>query len=119
MSFETVTMHLRYVIAHHQTAFKIELFLLTDDPYNQLRFQRRRQVDFEGRRAWLPTAEDVVIQKLYWGQTARRGKDIEDVRKVLQVQGNTLDLVYIRHWCALQGTGDMLEKLLPSSTPPA
>src|ERR1700676_326324 len=31
MSFETITMTVRHVITHPATAFKLELFLLTDD----------------------------------------------------------------------------------------
>jgi hypothetical protein len=116
MSFETVTLHTRYVIVHHQTAFKIEIFLLTDDSYSQERFKRRRQVDFEGRRAWLPTPEDVIVQKLLWGKTARRSKDIEDVRQVLRLQMNKLDLPYIRRWCDQHGTRDLMEKLLQASS---
>jgi hypothetical protein len=117
MSFETVTMHMRYVIVHPRSAFKIELFLLADDSYHQERFRRRRQVQFEGRWASLPTPEDVVVQKVYWGQKARRAKDIEDVQQVLSVQGGKLDLTYIRHWCAMQGTRVFFEKLLDSVEP--
>jgi hypothetical protein len=112
MSFETVTMHMRYVILHPETAFKIELFLLSDDAYSQQRFARRTQVDFEGTKAWLPTAEDVVVQKLKWGSTGRRSKDIEDVRNVLRTQDH-LDFTYIRSWCDTHNTRDLLEKLLP------
>lgn len=115
MSFETVTMHTRYVITHHETAFKIELFLLTADAYSQERFKRRRHVDFEGRRAWLPTPEDVIVQKVLWGKTARRSKDIEDVQQVLGLQRENLDLTYIRHWCDRLETRDLFEKLLAST----
>jgi hypothetical protein len=45
-----------------------------------------------GRTTWLPTAEDVVVQKLRWG----RPKDLEDARDVLAVQGTeSLDMAYI------------------------
>ena len=117
MSFETVTMHMRYVIVHPQSAFKIELFLLSDDEYHRERFRRRRQVEFEGRLAWLPTAEDVVVQKVFWGQKARRSKDIEDVQQVLSVQRDKLDLEYIGLWCDKQGTRAFFEKLLQATKP--
>jgi hypothetical protein len=59
MSFETVTGSTRYVLAA-ETGFKIELFLLRDDPYDQSRFARRRQVNAERRDVWVASAEDVV-----------------------------------------------------------
>ena len=48
MSFETVTMSRRYVAEVVGTAFKIEFFLLKDDPYSQERFRRRQLV-----RRWI------------------------------------------------------------------
>jgi hypothetical protein len=115
MSFETVTMHTRHIITHPESAFKIELFLLSDDAFSQERFRRRKQVDFEGHSAWLPTAEDVVVQKVKWGKTGRRAKDIEDVLAVLKVQAGHLDLPYIRRWCDEHGTRELFEELLRSA----
>ena len=82
----------RYVILHSATAFKIELFLLTGDPHDQSRFSRRQRVDFEGHPAWLPTAEDVIIQKLRWSRGGKRAKDITDAEEVIRLQKPNLDL---------------------------
>lgn len=112
MSFETITMMSRYIIDHPATAFKIEIFLLSDDAHDQARFQRRQPVDFEGRTAWLPTAEDVVVTKLRWSKGGRRAKDVEDVRKVLAVRASQLDLVYIRQWTDVHATRELFERLL-------
>lgn len=114
LSFETITMRQKFELVHILSAFKIELFLLTEDPHNQERFRRRVKVDFEGRAAWLPTAEDVIIQKLRWSGAATRGKDIDDVLKVLQVQGRArrLDVDYIRQWTDDHGTRGIFEQLL-------
>src|SRR5437016_4318043 len=54
MSFETVTMTRRYVADVVGTPFKIEFFLLNDDPHNQERFRRRRQVTLLDRPVWIP-----------------------------------------------------------------
>jgi hypothetical protein len=112
MSFETVTMHTRHIVTHPESAFKIELFLLSEDAFSQERFRRRMQVDFEGHRVWLPTAEDVIVQKVKWAQTGRRSKDIEDVISVLKVQAGKLDLPYIRRWCDEHGSRELFEELL-------
>ena len=42
MSFETITGTSRIDLRHVATRFKIELFLLTDDPHDRERFRRRR-----------------------------------------------------------------------------
>jgi len=117
MSFETVTMTTRHLIMHPASAFKFELFLLSQDPHDQERFKRRQQVGFEGHSAWLPTPEDVIIQKLRWAKEGgpMRGKDLDDVQKVLAVQRGKLDLGYIRRWVDQHGTRSVFEQLLAAA----
>lgn len=117
MSFESVTMTTRHVITHRATAFKIELFLLSDDPHDRSRFARRRAVEFEGRVTWLPTAEDVIIQKLRWFRRGRRAKDLSDAAEVIHVQKPYLDLAYLGHWTAIHQTSDLLQDLLSRAEP--
>jgi hypothetical protein len=112
MSFETLTMKSRYVIEHPATAFTIELFLLADDKYNRLRFARRREVEFEGTRVFVPSPEDVVVMKLRWSKGGNRSKDIGDVANVLAMRRQELDLDYVRRWCDRQGTRELLERML-------
>lgn len=115
LSFETITMTTRHVILHPATAFKIELFLLTDDPHDRSRFARRRQVEFEGHPTWLPTAEDVIIQKLRWSRGGKRTKDLADAMEVVRLQKPNLDLPYIRQWTTQHQTLDLFERLLANA----
>ncbi len=113
MAFETIMMHTRHLIVHEATAFQIELFLLTDDLYNRTRFERRRAVDFEGQTAWLPSPEDVIVQKLLWSKSHHREQDIIDAAQVIRIQRRLgLDLAYIQHWTKYHGTLDLFERLL-------
>ena len=71
-------------------------------------------MDVLGRSIWLPTAEDVVVQKLRWG----RPKDLEDARDVLAVQDpETLDMTYVRRWCGNHGTQGRVDAILDSIPP--
>jgi hypothetical protein len=72
MSFESVTGTMRYIASHTGSVFKVEMFMLTADPHDAARFQRRQLVDFEGKKIWLPTPEDVVITKLRWSKGGNR-----------------------------------------------
>jgi hypothetical protein len=97
--FESVTGSLRLVARARRTPFDIELFGLTDDRHDQARFARRRFVDVLGRTVAVPTAEDVVINKLRWFARAGRRKDFEDARNVIAVQQASLDWPDIHQWC--------------------
>jgi hypothetical protein len=107
LSFETNTGTYRQIIKHTSSPFKVELFLLSNDPHDQMRFQRRVVVEAYGRRIWLPKAEDVIIMKLRWA----RGRDQDDVRAVMGVQGDKLDWPYIEAWCERHGTRALLEEI--------
>lgn len=111
VSFETVTGTTRTILEIPSLQFKIELFDLGTDSHDQERFARRRRVEFEGLETFLPTPEDVVIQKLRWCRGGNRSKDYNDVRDVMSVQGVSLDWEYLRGWCGKHGTLELLEEV--------
>lgn len=117
ISFETATLSTRHVINVPGIRFKIELFHLSDDPHNQQRFHRRCRVPVLGRLVYLPTAEDVIVTKLRWSLRLGRGKDRDDARDVIAVQGDRLDWDYIHSWCAQHGTRALLEEIRRSIPP--
>jgi hypothetical protein len=116
MSFESITGTMRYRITHRGEAFLVEIFLLSEDPHDQARFQRRVTRKIGERTAFVPRAEDVIITKLRWSRQGQRQKDIEDVKDVLSVQAGKLDHDYIRNWCDQHGTRELFERLLRESS---
>lgn len=117
LTFETITGSLRYILTSKRNkSLKVELFLLGQDPFVLERFSRRQKypVPQLGCDVWLPTAEDVIVQKLRWG----RSKDLDDARDVLAVQGpESLDMTYIENWCSQHGTLEELHRLRDSLPP--
>jgi hypothetical protein len=103
MGFGTVTMTRRYIADVTGTPFKVEFFLLGEDPHNQERFRRRTQVTLLDRLVWLPTVEDVIVTKLRWSLLGNRSKDRDDVRGVIAVQGDRIDWDYVHRWCEEHG----------------
>ena len=116
--FDTLTWGRRHVAeSTGSPPYRLEVFEVFDDPFVHAEFSRRRRVfvPMLARATWLPTAEDVVVQKLRWG----RGKDLDDARDVLAVQGpESLDMDYIRGWCQQHGTAERLTAAL-QGTPPS
>lgn len=109
VSFEMVTGTWRQIIQVPSIPFTIELFELSRDDHDQSRFSRRRRLTLLARDAWLPTPEDVIVQKLRWCLGGRRSKDFDDAVAVMAVQGKrTLDWPYIEKWCAAHGTLEVL-----------
>lgn len=117
VQFDTLTWGKRQVgTTRGSPPFKVELFELFDDPFVQEQFARKRRLFSPqlGCATWLPTPEDVIVQKLRWG----RSKDLDDARDVLAVQGpETLAIAYIQAWCARHGTTARLEAALAGIPP--
>lgn len=109
-SFEMVTSTRKELIKVKDSPFEIELFHLSNDAHDSTRFERRQNVEImPGVNAYLPTAEDVIVQKLRWCHGAKRAKDFADVVAVLQVQDpRSLDWSYIEDWCSQHQTLDLL-----------
>lgn len=108
--FEGITGTMRHLVEAAGTAFTAELFELTDDPHDLLRFDRRLPVRVFDRSAFVATAEDTIITKLRWARQGGQGraKDVIDVRNVIAVQGDGLDWAYIESWCRQHATVDIL-----------
>ena len=88
--------------------YVIELFDLSSEAFDLERFSRRRSTILAGRTAWLPSPEDVVIQKLRWASLAKRPQDLIDASNVIRVSGEYLDWPYIEKWCAELGASEAL-----------
>ena len=115
--FDTITWGRRYVgVSRSSPPYKVELFEMFDDAFVHSEFSRRQKrfVPLLNREIWLPTPEDIIVQKIRWG----RSKDLDDARDVLAVQGpETLDMPYVENWCATHGTSGRLMEILASLPP--
>ncbi len=117
MSFETVTGTSRFIVKLRDSHYKVEMFLLSDDPHDRERFERRVRGESYGQPVWFPTPEDVVITKLRWSKLGKRTKDVDDVRNVLLVQQSGMDWDYIHRWCDEHGTRELLEQIRKGLAP--
>ncbi|MGH7456471.1 MAG: hypothetical protein ACRENG_34300, partial [bacterium] len=98
-------------IIHIDTAYKIDLYPISDEDEMELAaFARRQRRDIGTGEIWLATAEDVILAKLHW---FRKGggvseKQWRDVLGVLKVQGSNLDFAYLEPMAARFGLEDLL-----------
>lgn len=79
-------------------------FLLAVPGYEEQIIERAVRRDLGGFSAWVCSAEDLIIQKIYSG----RGKDWLDVEALLVEQHGKLDEAYIEDW--LMQFAEALEK---------
>jgi hypothetical protein len=82
-------------IVDNATLWKVDLIFKQSTPFDAARFSRRAIVEIAGVHLYAASPEDILITKLTWAKLA--GSE-NDAAGILQVQGDRLDLAYVRGW---------------------
>jgi hypothetical protein len=108
-------------LIHHQTMFKVDVFVARDRPFDRRALERARAAPEEtmgGVRVPLASAEDTILAKLEW---YRRGGEVSqrqwsDVIGMLQVGGTSLDGAYLAQGARELGVADLLARALEGNS---
>jgi len=93
---------------------KVDVFILKDNPFPQIEFQRRRSQlvrQNPDQMLVLPTPEDIILQKLVWYRMTKNESQRQwrDVLGVMKLQGDRLDFEYLQKWAKELSLSDLLE----------
>jgi hypothetical protein len=109
--------HRSFNLIHLDTMFKVDIFVARPREFDRAQLDRRQLhllSENPERRAYVATAEDIVLSKLEWyrlgGEMSSR--QWRDALGVLKVQGERLDLEYMRRMAAGLGVADLLSRAL-------
>ena len=95
-----------------RSALKVDFWLMKPEAFDQELFSRRKKVVVFGETAWIATAEDVILHKLFWNRLTPSERQLGDAAGVVAVQGEVLDKHYLCRWANEMGVLAELEKLL-------
>lgn len=101
-----------------RSTLKVDFWLLRPAPFEREMFARRKQITLFGQPAWIGTAEDVLLHKLYWNQITPSERQLGDAAGIVSVQGGALDKNYMRRWANELAVVSELEKLLRGEIKP-
>ena len=102
----------------NRSALKVDFWLLRDDTFSKSMFARRVQVTILATPAWLATAEDVLLHKLYWHTLSPSDRQLGDAAGVWAVQGTNLDIAHMRRWATELRVAELLEHILADRVRP-
>ncbi len=101
-----------------ETGFKVDFWLLTDEPFDRSRFSRKQARDFHGFELSVPAPEDTILMKLRWAEMMGGSeKQFTDALRVYELQGGLLDTDYLDQWAARLDVTPLLERLRGEASP--
>lgn len=104
---------------HFDTTFKIDVFIAASDFQDQEIERRQMKTMGEEQQysAYFSSPEDIILAKLDW---YRKGGGVSeqqcrDITNVIRIQGERLDVEYLRRWASNLGLSNLLEQALEES----
>lgn len=101
-----------------RSALKVDFWLPRGTNFEAEMFRRRVQKTLFGEPAWIATAEDTLLHKLFWDQLTPSERQRTDAAGIMAVQRGNLDLDYMRRWAAELRVENTLDALLDGQIKP-
>ena len=103
-------------IIDNQTGWKVDIFVLPNDLFQQSRFDRKQRISINelGQTLNFSSPEDTILQKLLWYRMTEQGseKQWRDILGILKLQQSVLDFIYIQEWADILKLSVDLERAL-------
>jgi hypothetical protein len=117
---DAIIHHGSFNLIHLPTMFKVDIFIRKERPFDRVQFQRRVEqlfTTYPEQKAFMTTAEDIVLAKLEWYRLGNEVSDRQwrDILGVLKVQADRLDVDYLHKWATELNVADLLQRALKES----
>lgn len=117
---EAIKLGQSFNLIDNETGWKIDIFILDQDPFQISRFQRKKQivVNEMGENIYFSTPEDTILQKLIWYQKTGKqsSQQWRDILGILKLQQSDLDFVYLKQWANILRLSTELDQAILEST---
>jgi hypothetical protein len=101
-----------------RSSLKIDFWLPQQTPFEDSMFERRVHTTLFESEAWLASAEDVLLHKLFWNKITPSERQLSDAAGIVAVQGEQLDRAYLLRWSDALGVTDDVGRLLGGEIQP-
>ena len=88
-------------VVHYESFWKVDFIIKQSIPFDRSRFARRGIVDIAGVHLYTASPEDILVTKLWWAKLGESERQIRDAAGIIQVQGDALDLEYVKTWVGM------------------
>ncbi|WP_330202769.1 hypothetical protein [Cyanobacterium sp. Dongsha4] len=117
---EAIALRRSFNLIDNETGWKIDIFILDDDPFQLSRFHRKKEISVNdmGESLNFSSAEDTILQKLIWyRQTQKQStQQWRDILGIFKLQQSELDFTYLQVWAKKLKLSTELELALQESS---
>lgn len=108
-------------VIHYQSLFKVDIFIPKNRQFEEQEFQRRALhvlAHDPERRAYVASAEDIILAKLDWYRQGNEASDQQwrDITGIFKANQDRLDISYMNRTAAELGVLDLLNRLTDSAS---
>lgn len=97
---------------------KVDFWILTDEAFDQSRFERKLEEEVFGFKMKISQPEDTILVKLKWAKMSGGSeKQFTDALRVYEVQHGRLDLNYLKSWVSKLELDELWKKLEAEAKP--
>ncbi|HYV91604.1 MAG TPA: hypothetical protein VE978_07475 [Chitinophagales bacterium] len=97
---------------------KIDFWILTNEPFDISRFDRKYEENVFGFKMKICTPEDTILAKLRWAKVSGGSeKQFNDALRVYEVQYGILDLKYLEVWASRLQINDLWKQVRKEANP--
>jgi len=115
---DAISHHSMFNLLDTDTGDKVDFWMLTDEPFDQSRFKRRRTEELLGLKLAVSSPEDTILAKLNWAKRSGGSeKQFNDALHVYEVQSGNLDMEYLRRWAKVLGIESLMKRLEDEAEP--
>ncbi len=88
-----------FILIHHQSGFKADVFLRGKDPLHAWGMGHRRRIEIDPERGlWVAPPEYVIVRKLEYYREGQSDKHVHDIQGMLEISGELIDPVALTDW---------------------
>ena len=100
------------------TGEKVDFWVLTETPFDQSRFLRRQQIEYDELPVFVTSPEDTMLMKLIWSKKIGGSeKQFNDVIHVYELQAGLLDMEYLHRWIQELDVEELWERVIAEADP--
>jgi hypothetical protein len=104
--------HGRFNLIHHESSFKADVYPCRDW-LQKWAMERRERQDWNGLPVWVAPREYVIVMKLEYHMEGGSEKHLSDIKNLLAVQSEGLDLDWIRDQVEKRGLEPAWRRIHP------